>query len=136
MKKVVVWSLVLGGVVALVGCSTFRSRSTNSLENRVQTLETRVQAFETNVAAPAAPVTASTAEAVPGAAVSSVIAETMSKKDIQKALKNAGYYDGDVDGKIGPKTKAAIMDFQKGMGLKADGIAGRITKEKLLKYLQ
>jgi peptidoglycan hydrolase-like protein with peptidoglycan-binding domain len=60
----------------------------------------------------------------------------MTKKQIQKALKNAGYYDGNVDGKMGPKTKTAIKEFQKSVGLKADGVAGRNTKEKLLKYLQ
>jgi peptidoglycan hydrolase-like protein with peptidoglycan-binding domain len=59
----------------------------------------------------------------------------MTKKQIQKALKNAGYYDGVADGKMGPKTRTAIMEFQKNMGLKADGVAGRNTKEKLLKYL-
>jgi N-acetylmuramoyl-L-alanine amidase len=59
----------------------------------------------------------------------------MSKKDIQKALKNAGYYDGPVDGKIGPKTRAAIKAFQGDKGLKEDGIPGSQTKEKLAKYL-
>jgi murein L,D-transpeptidase YcbB/YkuD len=37
---------------------------------------------------------------------------------------------------MGHKTKAAIKEFQKNMGLKADGVCGRNTKEKLAKYLQ
>lgn len=56
-------------------------------------------------------------------------------KDIQKALKNAGFYVGTVDGKIGPKTKKAVMDFQKANGLKVDGKVGPKTWAALEKYL-
>ncbi|HTZ11516.1 MAG TPA: peptidoglycan-binding domain-containing protein, partial [Candidatus Margulisiibacteriota bacterium] len=48
-------------------------------------------------------------------------------KDIQSALKNAGFYAGEVDGKIGPKTKAAIEAFQKANNLKPDGKVGPKT---------
>lgn len=54
---------------------------------------------------------------------------------IQKALKSAGYYDGKIDGKIGPATRSAIRDFQSGHGLTADGVCGRKTWEKLKTYL-
>jgi peptidoglycan hydrolase-like protein with peptidoglycan-binding domain len=56
-------------------------------------------------------------------------------KDIQKALKNAGFYTGSVDGKIGPKTKKAVEEFQKSKGLKADGKVGPKTWIELEKYL-
>lgn len=48
----------------------------------------------------------------------------MTPKNLQLALKKAGFYDGPVDGKIGKRTKQAIVDFQKANGLTADGIAG------------
>ncbi len=48
-------------------------------------------------------------------------------KEIQAALKNAGYYSGAIDGKLGPKTKKAIEDFQKANGLKVDGKVGPKT---------
>jgi peptidoglycan hydrolase-like protein with peptidoglycan-binding domain len=48
-------------------------------------------------------------------------------KEIQTALKNAGYYTGSVDGKVGPKTKKAIEEFQKANGLKVDGKVGPKT---------
>ncbi|MFC1645584.1 peptidoglycan-binding protein [Candidatus Omnitrophota bacterium] len=57
-----------------------------------------------------------------------------SKKDIQVALKNAGYYTGNIDGKFGPKTANAIMEFQKDHGLKEDGVAGSKTWEILGHY--
>ena len=56
-------------------------------------------------------------------------------KDIQKALKNAGFYRGSIDGKIGPMTKAAIREFQKAKGLKADGAVGPKTWSEMEKYL-
>jgi peptidoglycan hydrolase-like protein with peptidoglycan-binding domain len=54
---------------------------------------------------------------------------------IQKALKNAGFYAGSVDGKKGPKTKKAIEDFQKANGLQADGKVGSKTWSALSKHL-
>ncbi len=56
-------------------------------------------------------------------------------KDIQRALKNAGFYAGSIDGKIGSRTKKAIADFQKAKGLKADGKVGPKTWAELEKYL-
>ena len=55
--------------------------------------------------------------------------------DIQKALKGAGYYHGNVDGKIGPGTEAAIRAFQKDNGLEADGLCGQMTWQKLKGFL-
>lgn len=59
----------------------------------------------------------------------------MSVKQIQTALKNAGFYKGVVDGKIGPKTKDAIIAFQKANSLKADGVVGKKTWAKLAQHL-
>lgn len=56
-------------------------------------------------------------------------------RDIQRALKNAGFYAGAIDGKIGPRTKRAIEDFQTAKGLKADGKVGPKTWAELEKYL-
>jgi peptidoglycan hydrolase-like protein with peptidoglycan-binding domain len=52
-------------------------------------------------------------------------------KDIQRALKSAGYYNGGIDGKLGPKTKAAIKEFQSANGLKSDGVVGKKTWSRL-----
>ena len=42
---------------------------------------------------------------------------------------------GSVDGKLGPKSKKAIEEFQKANGLKADGKVGPKTWEALSKHL-
>ena len=55
--------------------------------------------------------------------------------NIQKALKKAGYFQGEVDGKIGPQTRSAIKSFQKDNGLHSDGVVGRQTWVKMKAYL-
>ncbi|MDD2680219.1 MAG: peptidoglycan-binding domain-containing protein [Candidatus Omnitrophica bacterium] len=55
--------------------------------------------------------------------------------EIQTALKNTGFYTGAIDGKIGPKTKKAVAEFQKANGLTADGRVGPKTWSVLSKYL-
>ena len=55
-------------------------------------------------------------------------------KDIQASLKNAGFYNGKIDGIKGRQTRKAIRDFQEANGLKADGVAGPKTREALSKY--
>ena len=57
-------------------------------------------------------------------------------EDIQTALKNAGFYSGEIDGQIGSKTKEAIKKFQEANGLNPDGVIGSRTWEILTKYLQ
>jgi len=52
-------------------------------------------------------------------------------KIIQQRLKSWGYYNGAVDGILGPKSIAAIKKFQKNNGLVADGIVGPKTAAKI-----
>lgn len=58
-----------------------------------------------------------------------------SAQEIQTALKNAGYYQGDIDGKIGPMSREAIEDFQKENDLQVDGKVGPKTWALLGRYL-
>jgi len=59
----------------------------------------------------------------------------VSGTELQKALKSAGVYDGKVDGKIGPRTKNAVIEFQRQHSLKADGVVGQKTWNELKQYL-
>jgi peptidoglycan hydrolase-like protein with peptidoglycan-binding domain len=59
---------------------------------------------------------------------------TLQTTTLQRALKNAGYYSGTVDGKAGAGTKDSIRRFQADHGLKADGVCGRGTWAKLKSY--
>ncbi len=52
-------------------------------------------------------------------------------KEVQRRLKQWGYYSGAVDGIYGPATVEAVKKFQRKNGLTADGIAGKATYEAL-----
>lgn len=48
-------------------------------------------------------------------------------RKIQNKLKSLGFFDGAVDGIYGVKTQRAVRQFQKSVGITADGIAGQKT---------
>lgn len=52
-------------------------------------------------------------------------------KNVQRALKDAGYNPGKIDGAYGPHTVAAVYAFQKNNRLVADGVVGPLTAKKL-----
>ena len=57
-------------------------------------------------------------------------------QETQTALKNAGFYTGNIDGKSGPVTMKAIEEFQKSKGLAVDGKVGSKTWSVLSAYLK
>ena len=50
---------------------------------------------------------------------------------VQEKLNELGYNCGEVDGKVGKKTKKALKDFQRDNGLTVDGIIGKQVKKAL-----
>ncbi len=52
-------------------------------------------------------------------------------KNLQRELKNQGYYSNSIDGNYGYRTVAAVKAFQERNGLKADGVAGPATQSLL-----
>ena len=66
---------------------------------------------------------------------STAIAKKIRTKDIQNALKKAGFDPGSIDGKIGSQTKKAIRGFQKANLLNIDGIVGNKTWKILKPFL-
>jgi murein L,D-transpeptidase YcbB/YkuD len=56
-------------------------------------------------------------------------------KQVQRALKQAGFDPGPIDGLIGHRTHAALIEFQKAHGLESDGVLGVKTWEALRAYL-
>ena len=52
-------------------------------------------------------------------------------REIQRRLKNWGYYNGSVDGIYGYGTWSAVKKFQQKNGLKADGVTGAATLQAL-----
>ncbi len=52
-------------------------------------------------------------------------------REVQRRLKQWGYYAGAVDGVFGASTKKAVIAFQKKNGLTADGVVGASTYKAL-----
>jgi murein L,D-transpeptidase YcbB/YkuD len=122
------------------GCAMDTGEKIANLEKKVEVAEGRLDSFEGRIDAAERRLTAvedyfrkqaAQKEAVSAAAQTS----SMSIQDMQIALKNAGFYKGAVDGKMGPATDRAIKDFQAANGLKPDGVAGAKTKAMLMKHL-
>jgi hypothetical protein len=51
---------------------------------------------------------------------------------IQDRLKNLGFYDGDIDGEMGPETEKALALFQSWVGIDPTGKLDQETNDKLL----
>lgn len=52
-------------------------------------------------------------------------------RSIQLMVRALGFDPGEIDGKLGPKSKQAIKDFQTSKGLSADGDPGKDTRKAL-----
>lgn len=117
-------------VIFLAGCTTTHRRQESQSKEptyRSDYLQSGPQVKEEEMAASSSSLSLSD--------TTSSLAIKLSARQIQRALKNAGYYQGSIDGKIGSKTKEAIIKFQKAQGLKADGIVGKKTAAALNTYL-
>lgn len=138
--------VTLAGILVSSGCAAQRSaQEINQLKSDIGLLDQRVNQLERaslrqttgawsgDPAAQAAPASQPAAPAAPKAAPSPSVKP--SKTEIQQALRNAGFYQGTLDGRIGPQTREAIRQFQQVNGLKVDGIVGRQTWDKLSPYL-
>jgi murein L,D-transpeptidase YcbB/YkuD len=152
MKKGVAFYLVIVPVLAAMvsGCETVPKRfreEVSGINSRVDTLETRVESVESKQSdieratyeqQQALENMKNVREAVPQTNISvKQRPGNMSKNrimEIQTCLKNAGYYDGSIDGIKGRQTRKAIRAFQSANGLSADGVVGPKTWNALSKH--
>ncbi|MFH1269993.1 MAG: peptidoglycan-binding domain-containing protein, partial [Candidatus Omnitrophota bacterium] len=144
MKRPVLTILILALAVCLSGCGKKQQPISETQEpismEELSRLDASTQRVPETASATAPVVTVTPSSAVPA---SEVKLEQLppsgpykpTTTEIQTALRNSGFYAGAIDGKRGPQTKKAIMDFQKANGLDADGKVGTKTWAVLGKYL-
>lgn len=148
-NKVIIFAALVIFVVAVSGCATSRKQTDlemQGLKNQISTLQTELQTKDEEIAAlkessnrvpeervegPAQPMMA----AVSQKSVSPEAKSRFTLKQVQIALKNAGYDPGPVDGRMGKQTRDAIKAFQRSNNLKADGMVGKRTWSLLREYL-
>ena len=125
-------------VVLLSGCATMRKNqepSTSELQDRVSNLETEFEKMKEEIIYFKSEDKTAQINFNPKSENKSMNISQVSTQQIQAALKNAGFYQGTVDGKMGPKTKEAIRSFQLENGLKSDGVVGKKTWERLSSHI-
>ncbi|MFA4842248.1 MAG: peptidoglycan-binding domain-containing protein [Candidatus Omnitrophota bacterium] len=138
MRKFVVMVLCLGVAVCVVGCrkkqlsleemqEPMSMEALSKMPAEQQSIEMQAQATTTE-----APKQAEIGVVAP---VQVTPAAKPTNEEIQIALKNAGFYTGEIDGKVGPMTRRATEEFQKANNLKVDGKVGTQTWGLLSPYL-
>lgn len=147
--------LLILGLIVVSGCATTKSADTNQrialLSNEITRLDMTLKQTEVALQAEQQRNAVLTQQIASGAQpqmdlsgnlvdLSTNVYRTPSgfqipARDLQRALKGAGYYNGDIDGEIGPGTRSAIRKFQSDNGLEADGVCGAKTWDKLKTHL-
>lgn len=142
--KLVILIVLVTLAIAFSGCATTRKQSgleTQGLRNQVSALQTQLQSKDDEINALKESLN-KLREQKPAEGKTVVhkrVVETKERptvKQIQVALKNAGYYTEIVDGKMGRQTREAIKVFQKANHLKVDGRPGKKTWDLLKQYLE
>ena len=148
IKRNIIYGIpVLFMIIALAGCGTLPKKfqeEVSGIKTKVDDLESRVGSVETKQT-DVERASSEQAQAIEemktrkklsrGTRVGSKPRAVKSDiSEIQTALKNAGFYDGKVDGIKGKATRKAIRDFQGANGLTPDGIVGAKTWELLSKH--
>jgi peptidoglycan hydrolase-like protein with peptidoglycan-binding domain len=145
MKKTPLVSLIaLVGIISLIfmGCSKKKEElpmaemQTQTATGQLNAESLTAQALNKAEVVSQAAMSAKQAEQIAGPAMEAGVQVTKpTPEQIQTALKNAGYYTGAIDGKLGPRSKKAIEGFQKDNGLTVDGKVGAKTWNKLQAHL-
>jgi peptidoglycan hydrolase-like protein with peptidoglycan-binding domain len=146
-KKVLVLVSLSAFIIALSGCATARKQKDlemQGLRNQVSALQTQIQAKDEEINSLRDSLAKIEQEkqvlqsAGKQAISKKVIGEVKSRpniKQIQIALRNAGFDPGKIDGKMGKQTEEAIRAFQRANNLRDDGRVGKKTWELLREYL-
>lgn len=150
MRKYIYLVASVLAVSMIAGCGTVPKQfkaEVSDIKSRVDTLETRVDSVETKTSdaersaleqARMIEDMKARSERQVGTNVSvkrsSGLKSREGIKDIQTCLKNAGFYNGKIDGIKGRQTRKAIKEFQSANGLTADGVVGPKTRDALARY--
>ena len=119
-----IWTIVIGTVVA---AALIVLAAVGLTHNHTATTPASSPSASTSAPAanPAQPTTPASPAVTPSASV----------KKLQQELGQLNYYEGPVDGIMGPQTSAAIQDLQRQAGLPQTGTMNAATQAALANYL-
>lgn len=140
VRKVFLGVVAVIFLVSLSGCATFGKKKDleiQGLRSQITALEAQLQNKDQEISGLREDLDRAMQERIIPAQDKTIV-EAKSRpniKQIQTALRNAGYDPGKIDGRLGQKTKDAIKSFQRANNLVADGKVGKKTWELLRNYL-
>ena len=122
-----IWAIVIGAVIAaaLIILATTGLTHNHAATSSSPAASTSASAPAPASANPAQPTTPAAPAVVPSASV----------KKLQQELGQLNYYEGSVDGIMGPQTIAAIKDLQRQANLPQTGTMNAATQAALDNYL-
>jgi outer membrane murein-binding lipoprotein Lpp len=154
MKKIIftVGAVAIG--LVLSGCQTTNNKQqVDTLSNRVQILESTIQDRDRELSQLQGQIdqlsqqvieqektARARQQALAAAPLTNkdhlgIIKVPVKATDVQSALKSAGFYNGEIDGKVGANTISAIAAFQKANNIPVDSIVGPKTWDLLRTHL-
>lgn len=136
VKRVCCLGVAVVGILVLSGCTTARKNDdllNQGLRNKVLALEAQLNEKDSQINSLKEELLKNEQVGVESVAGDTKL--SVDPKQVQTALKNAGFYQGAVDGKLGKKTRRAIRAFQRANNLHADGKVGSKTWDVLKEYL-
>jgi peptidoglycan hydrolase-like protein with peptidoglycan-binding domain len=139
VRKVLFFGVAAAFVLSLSGCATMRKNNDleiQGLRNKVSALETQVKEKDDEINNLKETPVKSSEDINTNTDKTVEAKQLIDLKQVQTALKNAGYYQGTVDGKKGKKTRKAVREFQKANNLPVDGKVGKNTWMILKEYLE
>ena len=139
VKKVQWLGLAVMSIFVLSGCAMMNkddALSNQGLRNKVSALEAQLKEKDDEINSLKETPVKSSEEINSNVIKVGEVNPQTDTKQIQTALKNAGYYQGTVDGHMGKKTRKAVREFQKANKLSADGRVGKNTWIVLKEYLE
>lgn len=137
-RKSVVIFIITIFVISLNGCASVRKQKEleiQGLRNQVSALESQIQAKDEEINSLKETVAKAEETRVSKKKVIGEVKSRPTAKQVQLALRNAGYNPGKIDGRMGKLTRDAIRAFQKANNLNPDGKIGKVTWGLLKDYL-
>lgn len=136
LKRVTAFCFLVVMAISFSGCATFGKKKDleiQGLKNQVTALESQLQSKDQEISGLKEELNKAVQERE-NFSQNKGIFEAKSRptnKQIQLALKNAGYNPGKIDGRIGRQTREAIKAFQRANNLPVNGKVGKQTWEAL-----
>lgn len=134
-----IWAIIIGTIIAtalIVLAAVGLTRNHTTTHAPAASASTSAPAATSAPAPAASTANAPSANpAQPTTPASPAVVPSASVKKLQQELGQLNYYEGPVDGVMGPQTTAAIQDLQRQAGLPQTGTMNAATQAALDNYL-